>query len=134
MIDTDSLLAAIESTAWHLRQRDQDDDEDLIAQYLDWRDQPPFDSDWAAADALVQARKLDLSVQSVKTIDAQSRQVRQAAFARALRVSEHDELAAYLSDDAGLIFEADRLGIDSAWITALLRRYERHAAPFGALL
>ncbi|MBW8810427.1 MAG: hypothetical protein JF591_16775 [Lysobacter sp.] len=134
MIDTDTLLAAIESTAWHLRQRDHDVDEDVIAQYLDWRDQPPFDSDWTAADALVQARKRGLSAQRIEAIDAESKQVRQVAFARALRVSDHDELAAYLSDDAGLIVEAERLGIDSAWIAALLRRNARPAAPFGPLL
>lgn len=134
MIDIDTLLAAIESTAWHLRQREQDVDEAVIAQYLDSRDEPPFDSDWTAADALVQACKRGLSAESVAAIDAQSRQVRQDAFALVLRVSEHDELAGYLSDDAGLIVEADRLGIDSAWIAALRRRYERHAAPFGPLL
>ncbi|QQP97274.1 hypothetical protein [Lysobacter enzymogenes] len=99
-----------------------------IDAYLDQRDRAPFDGQWTRADAALQNHKRGLEPGFVQRVQAESAQLRQAVFVAAMQAGGHAELAAYLSDDAALIYESRILQLHSDWIEALHRSY-RSALP-----
>lgn len=129
MIDTDSFLAQIERAARRL----SENGEAAIADYLDMRDLDPFDSDWVDALAALEQHKRELPASVAAELATESEQLRKAAFILVLRASNDADLAGYLSDDAGLAFEADRSRHVSPWIDALRDRYQHQQLPSGAL-
>jgi len=117
-LDPQELLATLRDWA----ERVADDDKAVDA-YLDQRDRAPFDSEWTRADAALQRHKQRLAVERVQAAQAQSAQLRQAVFVAAMQASGHAELAAYLADDAALIYESETLHLCSDWVSALHLRY-----------
>ena len=100
--------------------------------YLESRDEPAFDSAWVQADEAVKAAKggsasVDDVLQQMNTT------LRQQVYATCLRrfcdLDDVVELAAALSDDAGLVFDAMVLGVSNAWIDFLLSRYKAGELP-----
>ncbi len=126
-LDPQDLLAGLRDWA----ERIADDGGKAIDDYLDQRDREPFDREWIRADAALQSHKRRLDAQRVQRAQAESAQLRQAVFVAAMQASGHAELAAYLADDAALIYENQALSLCSDWIEALHRRYRR--APGGSL-
>ncbi|WP_394541253.1 hypothetical protein PRJ39_12765 [Lysobacter enzymogenes] len=94
-----------------------------VDDYLDQRDRAPFDQQWTRADAALQSHKRRLDPQRVQRAQAESAQLRQAVFVAAMQAGGHAELAAYLADDAALIYESQALNLCSDWVDALHRRY-----------
>lgn len=118
-LDPQALLALLSQWA----DRIADDGGKAIDDYLDQRDRDPFDGQWTRADAALQSHKRRLDAQRVQRAQAESAQLRQAVFVAAMQASGHAELAAYLADDAALIYESHTLGLCSDWVEALHRRY-----------
>jgi|GEM_PF-1361809 len=115
-----------ELSDWAERVADRGDK--AIDAYLDQRDREPFDGQWARADAALQSHKRGADPQRVQRAQAESAQLRQAVFVAAMQASGHAELAAYLADDAALIYESRVLQLHSDWIETLHRSY-RSALP-----
>lgn len=118
-LDPQDLLAHLSDWA----ERIADDGGKAIDDYLDQRDREPFDGQWIRADAALQSHKQRLDAQRVQRAQAESAQLRQAVFVAAMQASGHAELAAYLADDAALIYENRALSLCSDWVEALHRRY-----------
>jgi Leucine-rich repeat (LRR) protein len=100
--------------------------------YLESRAEPDFDSAWVLAREAVEAAKgstasVDDALQQMNTT------LRERVFMTCVRrFCDSDkviELAAALSDDAGLVFEAMVLGVSNAWIDSLLSRYAEGELP-----
>ncbi|MEI2430008.1 hypothetical protein RDV84_18985 [Lysobacter yananisis] len=126
-LDPQDLLATLRDWA----ERIADADGKAIDDYLDRRDREPFDGQWTRADAALRSHKRRLDPQRVQRAQAESAQLRQAAFVAAMQAAGHAELAAYLADDAALIYESEVLGLCSDWVRALHRSY-LHAAESPA--
>lgn len=75
-------------------------DFEKIDDYLDLRDTEPFDKAWVQANDII---KINIDKEN---IDFQKQEVnlREVVFKRVAKFTQHDELAGYISDDAGLIF------------------------------
>lgn len=110
-------------------ERISDGGDKAIDAYLDQRDREPFDGQWTRADAALQSHKRGADPQRVQLAQAESAQLRQAVFVAAMQASGHAELAAYLADDAALIYESRFLQLRSDWIDALHRSYQSAHSP-----
>lgn len=127
-LDPQRLLATLRDWA----ERVADGSGKAVDDYLDQRDREPFDGEWIRADAALQRHKQRLTLQRVRDAQAESARLRQAVFAAAMQASGHAELAAYLADDAALIYESETLHLCSDWVQALHRRYQSPSAePSG---
>ncbi|MDX2006974.1 MAG: hypothetical protein SFU83_17190 [Meiothermus sp.] len=73
--------------------------------YLNQRDGEPFDTEWSRAFGELEAAKKTLSSVRQKAIEDESGVLRETVFKAVLQAAKSPDLAAYLSDDAGLIYE-----------------------------
>jgi hypothetical protein len=97
--------------------------------YLDSRDEPEFDGAWVRADEAVEAVKKSFA--DAGTLEAAATKLRQAVFMHCIRALGHPDLAAYVSDDAGLLFDAKAMEVDNEWIAGLLASYREGKLPAG---
>lgn len=118
-LDPQDLLAMLRDWAERLA----DGGDKAIDAYLDQRDRAPFDEGWTRADAALQRHKQRLDIERVRRAQAESERLRQAVFVAAMQAGGHAELAAYLADDAAMIYENEVLSLCSDWIDALHERY-----------
>ncbi len=104
-----------------------------VDDYLDARDQPPFDEAWAqaAADAGDAGQRQPASARAEQK--AAVKDLREWVFKSVTERTGQPELAAYVSDDAGLLREAFLAGVSSVWIDSLRRCYAEHRLPLGDL-
>lgn len=116
----EAVLASMRDWAERLA----DGGDKAIDAYLDQRDGEAFDDPWTRADAALQRHKQRLDAARVQQAQDQSARLRQAVFAAAMQAGGHAELAAYLSDDAALIYESQALHLYSDWVLALHRYYQ----------
>jgi hypothetical protein len=104
-----------------------------VDDYLDARDESPFDEAWSlAATGVADAAK----AQPEETCNEQaaaSRSLREWVFRTTAERTGEPELAACVSDDAGLILEASLCGWSSAGIGTLRCCYASHRLPQGDL-
>jgi len=88
--------------------------------YLDERDKAPFDNNWSDAFELIEQAKIKLSSKEKKLLKDRVSVLRELIFKLVIRKSKNSELASYISDDFGLIFDALALNLDDPWIHTLL--------------
>lgn len=98
-----------------------------VAAVLDQRDADPFDSAWTTAFAAIEALKQQTPVPANDAI-------REQAFKSVYQHGPGGDLAAYVSDDFGLLHDALALGGNDPWLVALLASYLRETLPCGDLV
>ena len=99
-----------------------------IAEILDERDTEEFSQRWMAAFNLLESQKDRMS----KNQTDFSRQMCETAYLRAFARWKSPDLAAYVSDDFGLISDAAALAIDDPWVNGMLQSYRKGAIPCAA--
>jgi hypothetical protein len=104
-----------------------------VDDYLDARDEAPFDAAWSLAAADVDDAGKGQPEAARHEQEAGSKALREWVFKNTAERTGDPELAAYVSDDAGLILEASLAGMSSAWIDSLRRCYALHRLPQGDL-
>jgi len=101
--------------------------------YLDERDRAPFDENWCNAFELIEKSKIKLSSKEKKLLKDRVAVLRETIFKLTIRISHDSELAGYISDDFGLIFDALALNLGDPWVQALLNEYLSGRLPKGSL-
>jgi hypothetical protein len=96
-----------------------------IEQIINTRDSDDFSQRWMAAYKAVESRK----GQASKNLSELSAQIREAAYLRAYARWKSPDLAAYVSDDFGLIADALALGKEDPWINAMCDSYKNGTIP-----
>jgi hypothetical protein len=104
-----------------------------IDDYLDSRDELPFDQNWADAYADIEKKKSQLPKKAIKSINEESENFREIVFKQVFRVTQSHDLSAYISDDAGLILEDHLIEAKNQWVAALESCYSAFKLPSGAL-
>lgn len=104
-----------------------------VDDYLDARDEAPFDTDWSDAHAGLQRALKRQPAKTREQIEAASAALREPVFRQVFGACGSHDLAACLPDDAGLILETALAGVSSAWVDALRNCYASHRLPQGAL-
>lgn len=95
---------------------------------LDLRDSAEFDSEWMRIYKLVERRKNE-----GEGSGAELDEICEQAYLYAFDTREDDELASYVADDFGLMYDAEMLGIDDPWLDKLIDCYSRSVFPCGRL-
>jgi len=99
-----------------------------VAEILDERDSEEFSQKWMAAFNLLESQKYRMS----KNQTDLSTQIRETAYLRAFARWKSPDLAAYVSDDFGLISDAAALAIDDPWVNGMLQSYRKGVIPCAA--
>ena len=55
--------------------------------------------------------------------------IRKIVFNMVLEITNNDDLAAYISDDFGLIWDAEKVDINNNWINVLWQSYKKGEIP-----
>lgn len=92
---------------------------------LDQRDSDPFDSEWIRVYEKLQ------SISEKATSDNEA--IRKLAFEKALEFSSGGEVAEYISDDFGLMYDALVCGYNDPWLSGLAHCYSKSRFPFGSI-
>ncbi len=94
---------------------------------LDSRDREEFDREW---------NRVYNDIELLKKANAYSdddhnicKKYRESAFMRVYEISEDSDLAAYISDDFGLIFDSELLQYTDEWLIWLIQKYEASEIP-----
>lgn len=98
---------------------------------LDERDALSFDSEWNRVYKAVEKMKAEIGYTQEQK--QQNSRFREAVFKRVYKLSGHGELAEYISDDFGLIADAQHLGYEDEWLDKLTECYMNHGIPSGTL-
>ena len=96
--------------------------------HLDRRDQPQFADAWMACHSRLESVVASLSPESRRTVD----QLRELAYRQTFQLTQNPDLAAYVSDDFGLISGALAAGAQDPWVEYLLTCYDSGEVPSGA--
>lgn len=78
-----------------------------IDEYLDQRDEANFDAKWFNTYNLIEQEKKKFSSGERKKVDEWSERIREIVFKNVMKKFANSDLAGYISDDAGMIFEAN---------------------------
>lgn len=97
-----------------------------LDEVLTGRANTTFDSEWIRVFDEIKALK-----NSVKITD--NTHIRESAYLIVYENSNSDDLAAYVSDDFGLIFDSIFLNYRDEWFDKLIRCYEELNIPNGIL-
>lgn len=101
--------------------------EDLdIDKALDLRGSEEFDREWMRIYGLVEQRKTEDS-------GAELEEICEMAYLNAFDTREDDEIASYVADDFGLMYDTELLGISDPWLDKLIDCYRRSVFPCGRL-
>lgn len=92
---------------------------------LDIRDSDEFSEQWMAAFDAVQSSKAEMTRSQTDL----STRIREAAYLLAYSRWHSPDLAAYVSDDFGLIADAAACGVNNAFVGELLSAYKRGVVP-----
>lgn len=98
--------------------------DETIDDILDERDDDFFSEQWMQAYNEVEKQKKQQGIPAVY-----SEEIRKNAFNTVLKITSSDDLAAYISDDFGLIVDADKVDINNSWINALWQSYKNGKIP-----
>ena len=93
--------------------------EETINNILDERDDNFFSEQWMQAYNEVEKQKKQQGVPATYSED-----IRKKAFNIVLQITDNDDLAAYISDDLGLILDAEKVNVNNSWINALWQSYK----------
>lgn len=100
-----------------------------IDAYLDLRDADPFQAQWQAAFEAVEAGKAGQKPHIRKLLDRDNALERERVFKQVFRASGSSELAAYLSDDVGLLYEAEFLHVENDFLNEMVQAYAAGRLP-----
>ncbi len=97
-----------------------------LDEVLDERDCQAFDSEWVRVCNALDAHATGTDEQLVTRL-------REAAFKKTYAMTENSDLAAYVSDDFGLIGMALLTSFADPWLNALWIEYREQRLPYGEL-
>ena len=102
-----------------------------VNEILELRDDTMFDSEWIRVYKLIEEQKQSLgySDEDKKSSD----EYRKMVYKKIYEYSDDSEIAAYISDDFGLIYDCEVLGYSDSWIEALENYYAMCQIPCGRL-
>jgi len=103
------------------------EDEDEQIEWLEARDESAFESHWLRVHREVQAREQETPLSPDE--EAVLTDIRKIAYMTTIRSSGNNELAAYVSDDFGLLARAARLQLEDEWLQKLRAEYEAGRSP-----
>ncbi|AKA67830.1 MULTISPECIES: hypothetical protein [Clostridium] len=96
---------------------------------LDLRDSSIFDREWNRVYKVVEEEK------KIKGYSEENKQLsdeyRKNAYFRVYNLCENDSLAAYISDDFGMICDSELVGYTDSWLEALIKTYAASKIPCG---
>ena len=98
--------------------------DETIDNILVERDDNFFSEQWMQAYNEVEKQKKQLGVPSTYNED-----IRKIVFNMVLEITNNDDLAAYISDDFGLIWDAEKVDINNNWINVLWQSYKKGEIP-----
>lgn len=103
-----------------------------IDAYLGSREKAPFDSDWSWAYQEVEDRKNQLSKTTLQEIENLNEKLRKTVFKNIIKITDSPDLAGYISDDFGLIFDAFSISsLKKSWVFGLFDSYFHLKLPYG---
>lgn len=96
---------------------------------LDLRDIDLFDREWNRVYKVVEEEK------KIKGYSEENKQLsdeyRKNTYLRVYDLCENDSLAAYISDDFGVICDSELVGYTDSWLEALIKTYATSNIPCG---
>lgn len=98
--------------------------DETIDNILVERDDNFFSEQWMQAYNKVEKQKKQQGVPSTYNED-----IRKIVFNMVLEITNNDDLAAYISDDFGLIWDAEKVDINNNWINVLWQSYKKGEIP-----
>ena len=98
--------------------------DETIDNILVERDDNFFSEQWMQAYNEVEKQKKQQGVPSTYNED-----IRKIVFNMVLEITNNDDLAAYISDDFGLIGDAEKVDINNNWINVLWQSYKKGEIP-----
>ncbi|WP_051542089.1 hypothetical protein [Clostridium lundense] len=98
---------------------------------LDLRDCELFDSKWINLYNYIEQMKLKKEYSETTRYSCE--EYRRKVFLQVYDLSHNSDLAAYISDDFGLIFDSLQLGITTPWLDKLIQLYLISKIPCGSL-
>ncbi|MGG0757643.1 hypothetical protein [Brevibacillus laterosporus] len=106
-------------------------DETNIDALLDKRDDPAFSEEWMRVYAEISHIK---KMESLPSLYASMEEgLRKIIFLKVLEITSADDLAAYISDDFGLILDSVVLEYRDEWLNGLWNEYQKKRIPQGEL-
>ena len=105
-------------------------DEDCLNELLDCRDSAPFDTEWCRINAEIDALKNEQNYTAEN--EEEQDEIREKAF-MIIEQNIESELADYVSDDFGLIYDSLVLNYKDEWLDALIKEYKNGKIPAGEL-
>lgn len=105
-------------------------DIDYLNELLDSRDSASFDTEWCRINREIEALK---NPQSYTDEDEETQvKIREKAF-MIIQQNTKNELAAYVSDDFGLIYDSLILNYKDEWLDKVIAVYKNKKIPSGEL-
>ncbi len=102
-----------------------------IDDLLDKRDAEVFDAEWIRVYNAVESLK---SVEDYSEMEKKiNSEVREQVFKMIYELSNDGDLAGYVSDDFGLIADAELLGYRDSWLDKLISCYKNKTIPCGSI-
>lgn len=102
-----------------------------IDKLLDGRESNVFDTEWIRVYKTVELLKNE---ENYFTAEKNSNStIREIVFKKIYEFSNDGDLAGYVSDDFGLIADAELLGYKDDWLDKLISCYENKTIPSGRL-
>lgn len=96
---------------------------------LDLRDSDLFDREWNRVYKVVEEEK------KIKGYSEENKQLsdecRKNTYLRVYNLCENDSLAAYISDDFGVICDSELVGYTDSWLEGLIKAYAALKIPCG---
>ena len=91
---------------------------------LDERDCDTFSQQWIQVYNAVEQLKVQMGISATYNED-----IRRKTFCTVLNITGNDDLAAYISDDLGLIMDAIKVDANDSWINTLWQSYKNGIIP-----
>lgn len=100
---------------------------------LDDRDQAVFDQEWLRVFHQVEELKKE-RMEEYNKAKLECDKYRQEAYIRIYNACENSDISACVSDDIGLIYDAEFLQYSDVWLDALISSYQNIVFPCGGIL
>jgi hypothetical protein len=116
----------IENNLLHILSNYNEDDFDRI---LDQRDEVAFSERWMETFDTIEEE-----FKESKTDKIISDHIREKVFKLVYSITNHSDLASYISDDYGLIIQSIEIKHNDRWLNALWLEYKNGNLPHGTLV
>jgi hypothetical protein len=101
-------------------------DDGDVDRWLELRDDATFSRQWMSVDRDLETRK-----KQVKYDEEPVTKLRELVFEQVFARWRPSDLAAYISDDFGLVGDALLLNVDNSWLNGLFAMYSAGVLPHG---